>query len=53
MYKYILERAGEINWLGTAPLLLFVIFFMAISIRAIKRDKKYIKKMSALPLEEE
>ncbi len=53
MYKYILEQAGEINWLGTVPLVLFVLFFTIVTIRVIRRDKKFINKMAQLPLEEE
>ena len=52
MYKYILERAGDIDWMALGPLLLFFIFFSFISIMAIRKNKTYIDKMSRLPLED-
>lgn len=52
MYKYILDQAGDFNFLATVPLLIFVIFFVGVSLRAIRQDKKFVNKMANLPLDE-
>jgi hypothetical protein len=52
MYKHILERAGDIDWMALGPLLLFFVFFMVISIFAIRQKKEFVDKMSNLPLED-
>ena len=52
MYKYILERAGDIDWMAIIPLLIFTIVFVIITIRAITAKKDYINKMANLPLDE-
>ncbi|MBK9254332.1 MAG: hypothetical protein IPM42_02465 [Saprospiraceae bacterium] len=53
MYKYILETAGNINWMALFALLTFLTIFL-ISIWMVLRDNKsYIDKMSNLPLDED
>ena len=52
MYKYILERAGDIDWMGIIPLLLFTTVFVIITIRAITAKKDFMNRMANLPLEE-
>ena len=52
MYKYILENAGDINWMAIFALLTFFAMFL-ISLMVIFRHKSaYIEKMSNLPLED-
>ena len=52
MYKYILERAGDIDWMAILPLLIFTIFFAIITIRALTHKKEFIHRMASLPLDE-
>lgn len=52
MYKYILERAGDIDWMAIVPLLIFTTVFVIISIQAITAKKDFIDKMANLPLDE-
>ena len=52
MYKYILERAGDIDWMAIVPLLIFTTVFAIVSIRAITAKKDFINKMANLPLDE-
>lgn len=53
MYKYILESAGNINWMALFALITFFSVFM-ISIWLVFRDSKdYISKMEHLPLEDD
>lgn len=53
MYKYILESAGNINWMALFALITFFSVFM-ISIWLVFRDcKDYISKMEHLPLEDD
>ena len=53
MYKYIIEKAGESEWMALIPLLLFFIIFISITIIALTRKKEYLDKMSRLPLEDD
>ncbi|MBK9152197.1 MAG: hypothetical protein IPM26_14970 [Saprospiraceae bacterium] len=53
MYKYILESAGNINWMAIFALLTFFTIFL-MSIWLVFRDsKEYIQKMEHLPLEDD
>jgi len=53
MYKYILETAGNINWMALFALLTFMTIFL-ISVWMVFRDNKsYIERMSNLPLDED
>lgn len=53
MYKYILETAGDIDWLALIPLIIFFVFFTMTIIRVVMTKKSYIEKMEQLPLEED
>ncbi len=52
MYKYILETAGDIDWLALIPLVIFFVFFSITIIRVLMTKKSYIQKMEKLPFEE-
>lgn len=52
MYKYILERAGDIDWMGVLPLLIFTTVFVLVVIRAVTAKKDYISHMAGMPLDE-
>jgi hypothetical protein len=53
MYKYILESAGDIDWLALIPLVIFFVFFTMTIIRVVMTKKSYIEKMEQLPFEED
>ncbi|MCB0687653.1 MAG: hypothetical protein KDC53_14055 [Saprospiraceae bacterium] len=53
MYKYLLQSVENINWLAIIPLLIFFIFFVSVTIIALRKNKSYVDKMGRLPLEEE
>lgn len=53
MYKYILESAGDIDWMAIGPLLLFFVFFTAVVILTMMKNKKFVEKMGNLPLEDD
>lgn len=52
MYKYILQGAGEINWMALFALLTFVAIFLISIVMIFGRNKAYIDKMSHLPLDD-
>ncbi len=52
MYKYILERAGDLDWMAILPLLIFTVVFAIITIRAITHKKEFIDRLANLPLDE-
>ena len=52
MFKYILQSVENMDLMAIGPMLLFVIFFILVSIYAVRKDKSYIDKMGHLPLEE-
>lgn len=53
MYKYILQSAGNINWMALFALLtFFIIFSMSIYLAFIK-DKKALQHIANLPLAED
>ncbi|MEZ4981095.1 MAG: hypothetical protein R2769_05810 [Saprospiraceae bacterium] len=52
MYKYIIERAGEMDLFAIGPLVLFFTVFMAFTIWILTKKRCYIDKMSNLPLED-
>ena len=52
MYKYILESAGNINWMAVSALLTFVTIFTLSAIMAFKADRKHINHMANLPLDD-
>ena len=50
MYKYILEQAGNINWMALFALLTFMFVFVVSAILALTKNSQEIKYMSELPL---
>ncbi|MEM6699434.1 MAG: cytochrome C oxidase Cbb3 [Bacteroidota bacterium] len=52
MYKYILEQAGNINWMAVFALSTFVFVFLTSILLVLRKDKEHINKMSHLPLDE-
>ncbi|MDX1665702.1 MAG: hypothetical protein R3350_00650 [Saprospiraceae bacterium] len=52
MYKYILEQAGNINWMAIFALLTFFFVFTVSVVTLFFRSREYIDKMSHLPLED-
>ena len=53
MYKYILQNAGDINWMAIFALLTFVSLFVISAVVIFARSKEYINHMSNLPLDED
>lgn len=53
MYKYLLENAGDLDWMAVGPMLVFVAFFVGVIVFAYTTDKSYINKMSNLPFEDQ
>jgi hypothetical protein len=53
VFKYILESAGNINWMAIAALVTFMVIFMVSAVLAFKRDPAFIDKMANMPLEED
>lgn len=53
MVKYILQSAGEINWMALFALITFFALFLIGSWTVLGRNKEFIQKMSNLPLDEE
>lgn len=52
MFKYILEGAGDINWMAIFALLTFFSMFVITAWVVLLKDKSYTDKMAHLPLEE-
>lgn len=52
MFKYILERAGDINWMGISALVTFFAIFIIASFVILRSKPEYIRKMSNMPLED-
>ncbi len=52
MFKYIIERAGDINWMGISALVTFFALFVIASVVILRRNPEYIRKMSNMPLED-
>lgn len=50
MYKYILESAGNINWMALFALLTFLIVFLTAAVMAFRNNSQHLKYMSELPL---
>ncbi len=53
MAKYILDSAGNFNWMAIFALLTFISIFVVGVIQVFRKDKKFIDKMSRLPLDDE
>jgi len=52
MFKYILESAGNINWMGIAALITFLVIFMVSVVLVFKHNPAYIDKMASMPLDD-
>lgn len=50
MYKYILESAGNINWMALFALITFFSVFSIGVFLALRKDTNEIKRISSLPL---
>ncbi|HMT52288.1 MAG: hypothetical protein KAX53_00510 [Saprospiraceae bacterium] len=53
MAKYILEGAGNINWMAIFALLTFVIIFTVSALLAFRKNNPVIKRMENLPLDDD
>lgn len=52
MFKYILENAGNINWMAIFALLTFFSLFVISAVLVFTKRKSWVDKMSSLPLED-
>jgi hypothetical protein len=52
MYKYILESAGNINWMAVFALLTFFFIFVISAYAILVKSKAYVDKMAHMPLED-
>lgn len=50
MYKYLLEAAGNINWMALFALLTFMFIFVVSAILILTKNSETIKHISELPL---
>ncbi|GLR17184.1 hypothetical protein [Portibacter lacus] len=50
MYKYILEAAGNINWMALFALLTFMIVFIVSAVLILTKNTNTIKHIAELPL---
>jgi len=53
MYKDILQSIVGIEFYAIVSMIIFIFFFIGLTIWVFKVDKKYIKQMSELPLKED
>ncbi|MCP3931336.1 MAG: cbb3-type cytochrome c oxidase subunit 3 [Bacteroidetes bacterium] len=53
MGKYILESAGNMNWMAIVALVICFSIFVGSSIYILTKNKKYIDKMSQLPFDDD
>ncbi|MEP0862099.1 MAG: cbb3-type cytochrome c oxidase subunit 3 [Ignavibacterium sp.] len=53
MYKEILQSIEGVEIYPIISLIVFVLFFIVVTIRLIRMDKNYINKMKQLPLNNE
>ncbi|MEM1219491.1 MAG: hypothetical protein AAGH79_11280 [Bacteroidota bacterium] len=52
MYKYILEGAGNINWMALFALITFFTVFSLVLFMMFRQDKSFTQRMASLPLED-
>ena len=52
MYKYILENAGNINWMAIFALITFVTLFVISTLVILGRNKKFVDRMANLPFDD-
>jgi hypothetical protein len=53
MYKYILEAAGNINWMALFALITFLFIFVISVLMAFTKNSQEIKHMAELPLQDD
>lgn len=53
MYKEILQSIEGVEIYPIISLIVFILFFIVVTIRLIKMDKNFINKMKQLPLNNE
>jgi len=53
MFKEVLQSIEGIEFYTIVSMIIFILFFFGMTLWLFKVDKKYIKQMSELPLEEE
>ncbi len=53
MYKYILESAGNINWMAVFSLITFFFIFSLSIYLAFKKDKETLNHVASLPLSDD
>lgn len=53
MAKYIIEAAGNVNWMAIFSLVTFLTVFSIGAWLALRKDTNTIKHMESLPLEED
>lgn len=53
MFKEVLQSIEGIEFYAIVAMIIFILFFIGMTIWLFKVDKKYIKKMSELPLNED
>ena len=53
MAKYILEGAGNINWMAIFALITFLTIFILSVFMAFRKDNPDIKRMENLPLDDD
>jgi cytochrome c oxidase cbb3-type subunit IV len=51
MFKHYFESMDGLDIYPIFSLLVFLIFFISVSVWCIKADKNYLKKMEEIPLE--
>lgn len=51
MAKYILESAGNINWMALFALLTFMFIFLTAVYMVLMDNKAFVQKMENLPLD--
>ena len=52
MFKYILEQAGNLNWMAIFALITFVFIFLLSVVLVIFGNKEHMDHMANLPLED-
>ncbi len=53
MFKEVLQSIEGVEFFTIVSMIIFILFFIGMTIWLFKVDKKYIKSMSELPLNEE
>ena len=52
MYKYILQSAGNINWMAIFVFLTFLFIFITAVVLAFTKRKEELRHYASLPLED-